>query len=52
MFVNSFLASGDMLTADNLCKQFGSKLFDTPIMFLNILIEKVILSLADTKNHH
>ena len=25
--INSFFASGDMLPADNLCKQFGPRLF-------------------------
>ena len=51
---NSFFASGDLSSTDNLCKQFGprsgpteycslfgSKLFDTLIVFLKDFFEKV-----------
>ena len=53
-FLNSFDASGDLSSSDNLCKQFGprsgptecrslsgSKLFDTLIVFLKDFFEKV-----------
>ena len=40
--LNFFLASGDLSSAGNLCKQFGpgTKLFDTLIVFLKEFLEK------------
>ena len=55
--LNSFLASGNfLLSADNLCKQFGpksvSKLFDTLIVFLKELFEKVNFEKKSADDKH
>ena len=40
--LNSFLASGDLSSANNLCLSLsGSKLFDTQMVFLKELLETV-----------